>query len=76
MLIGECNMKEVEITLTELTKEETLKVKPQEILIYNRLTNSYRVERNDARNFIGKSKYTSDKLVYFSFVPMEELKGE
>ena len=60
-------MKEIAITMTELTKEETLKVKPQQILIYNKLTGTYSIEDNTARNFIGKNKYASDKLVYLSF---------
>ena len=65
-------MKEISINLTELTKEETTKVKPQQILIYNKLTGTYSIEDNTAKNFIGKSKYASDKLVYFSFYGVDE----
>ena len=65
-------MKEIETILTELTKEETTKVKPQQILIYNKLTGTYSLEDNTAKNFIGKSKYASDKLVYFSFYGVGE----
>ena len=68
-------MKEIQITLTELTKEESCKVASQQILIYNRLTGTYTLEWNDSKNYIGKSKFASDKLVYFSFKTMEELKN-
>ena len=69
-------MKEIQITLTELTKEESCKVASQQILIYNKLTGTYTLEWNDSKNYIGKSKFASDKLVYFSFKTMEELKNE
>lgn len=65
-------MKEFAVTMTELTKEETTKVKPQQILIYNKLTGTYSLEDNTARNFIGKNKYASDKLVYISFLGENE----
>lgn len=66
-------MKQIDVLLTELTKEETLKVEPQQILIYNKLTGTYSLEYNTDKNYIGKNKYASDKLIYFSFKGIDEL---
>lgn len=60
-------MKEIAISLWELTKEETVRVPEQQILIYNTLTGNFSIEWNTHKSFIGRSKYASDKLKYFSF---------
>ena len=61
-------MKRIEISLWEITKEEALKLPSStQILIYNTITCTYRVEWADDKNGIVRSKHASEYLRYFSF---------
>lgn len=61
-------MKRIEISLWEITKEEVLKLPSStQIMIYNTITCTYRVEWADDKNGIARSKYASEFLRYFSF---------
>lgn len=61
-------MKRIEISLWEITKDEVLKLPSStQILIYNTITCTYRVEWADDKNCIARSKHASEFLRYFSF---------
>ena len=60
-------MKEITISLWELTKEEAAKVPTgKEILICNTFLNTYRVERS-GKGCIARSRYAAPYLKYFIF---------
>lgn len=69
-------MKEVEIKLFELTKEETCKLDNQQVLVYNTLTGNCLIEWSDQKSFIGKSKHASEYLKYFTFEDPKFKPGE
>lgn len=57
-------MKPVNITFTELTKEEAAKLTEGQVLVYNPLTGRLKVEDADSKNFTARSKHAIDCLVY------------
>lgn len=57
-------MKQVNITFTELTKEEAVKLTTGQVLVYNPLTERLKVEEADSKNFIARNKNAIDCLVY------------
>lgn len=57
-------MKQVNITFLELTKEEASKLTKGQVLIYNPLTGLLKIEDVENKNFIARSKYAIDCLVY------------
>lgn len=59
-------MKQVNITFTELTKEEAAKLTEGQVLIYNPLTGRLKVEDADSKKFIARNVYAADCLVYLS----------
>ena len=70
-------MKEVTVSLWEITKEEALKLPPwTQILIYNSLLGVYRVEWIDDNNCIVWSKSVPEHVRFFSFEepPLEGVK--
>lgn len=60
-------MKQVNITFTELTKEEAAKLTSGQVLVYNPLTERLKVEEADSKNFTARSKHAIDCLVYLTF---------
>ncbi len=60
-------MKEISVSLWELTKEETAKkTEGDQILIYNPLTGRFRLE-NGGKGSLSRSKTAYSGLKYFSF---------
>ena len=58
-------MKEINISLKELTKEEVCKLDENaQVLIYNTLTHKFSLEYAD-KKCIARSKHASEFLVYF-----------
>lgn len=60
-------MKEIEITLWEISKQEAQKLKElTPVLEYNTLTNDYSIEHSTKRA-IFNNKYCSEYLKFFTF---------
>ena len=61
-------MKRIEISLWEITKEEARLLPPQaQVLIFNTLIGTYRIEYAGEKRGIVHSKHASEFLRYFSF---------
>lgn len=60
-------MKEVEIKLWELTKEEACKIEEQQVLVYNPIVGFFSLDFNTTKSFIGKNKHAFKELKYFCF---------
>ena len=57
----------IEVALWELTKEEAARLPDgTQVLIYNPLTNDYKLERI-GKGCLARSKYAASQLKYFSF---------
>ena len=60
-------MKEVSVTLKELTKEEVCELSEDaQVLIYHTLTHKFDLQYAD-KKCIARSKHASEYLVYFIF---------
>ena len=61
-------MKQIEISLWEITKEEAKQLPPYtQVLIFNTFTGTYNIEYAGEKRGIVHSKYASEFLRYFSF---------
>jgi len=60
-------MKEVEIKIFEISKEEACKLDHQQVLVANFLTETSSIEWSDSKNFIARSKHASEYLKYLTF---------
>lgn len=60
-------MKEISVTMWELTKEEAASRKGGQILVYNPIMEHYRIENCAAKNCIARNKHALKELIYFSF---------
>lgn len=69
---GDEKMKEIAVSLWELTKEEVCELKDnQQVLIYNPITRTYKVEYCD-KKCIARNKHVIPDLKYFTFENYKE----
>lgn len=60
-------MKEIEVKMWELTKEEAAQLSEvEQMIVYNPLTYSFKVEYG-GKNCLARSKYAYSGLVYLTF---------
>lgn len=60
-------MKEVEIKLFELTKEEACNLGHEQVLIVNPIVEVSFLEWSDDKDFIGRMKHANKILKYYTF---------
>lgn len=60
-------MKEISVTLWELTKEEAASRKSGQILVYNPIMGHNRIDDCASKNCIARNKHAIKELKYFSF---------